>query len=152
MYGPQLRIPEKIVIEFKKEHDDAVIPTYATAGSAGADLYSVETCSVQPGSIQLIDLGFSIAIPYGYEVQVRPRSGLALKHGITLMNAVGTVDSDYRGTMKVILFNAGKNAFLVEKGMRIAQMIVAPVTLACFEIVQSLDETERNGGFGSTGV
>lgn len=143
----------KITIDIKKLNDEAIVPTYATVGSAGADLYSVEDCEITPGSIKLVDLGFSIAIPFGYEVQVRPRSGLALKYGITLMNAPGTVDSDYRGPMKVILFNAGCETFFVKKGMRIAQMVVAPVIIANFNIVSSLDETERqNGGFGSTGV
>ena len=130
------------------------VPTYATPGSAGADLYAANTEAVElaPGARALIPCGFSMALPEGYEAQVRPRSGLALKNGITLPNTPGTIDADYRGEVGVILLNLGTEVFVVERGMRIAQMVIAPAPQATFTLVKGLDETSRGtGGFGSTG-
>jgi dUTP pyrophosphatase len=134
------------------------LPVYASAGAAGADLranFPAEAragLTLAPGARALVPTGLRLAIPEGYEVQLRPRSGLALKHGITLPNSPGTIDSDYRGPLGVIVMNAGAEPFHIEHGMRIAQMIVAPVVQATFELVDALDETARGqGGFGSTG-
>jgi dUTP diphosphatase len=138
--------------------DKAVaLPSYETAGAAGADVRanfsSRGAVTLQPGARSLVPTGLRIEIPKGYEVQIRPRSGLALKHGITLPNAPGTIDSDYRGPLGVILMNAGDTPFVIEHGDRIAQMVVAPVVKAQFSIVDVLDGTERgSGGFGSTGT
>jgi len=134
---------------------DLPLPDYATADSAGADLLAaVDTpMSLEPGQRALVPTGIAIALPSGYEAQVRPRSGLALKHGITGLNSPGTIDADYRGEIGVILINHGDEAFIVERGMRIAQMVIAPVTLADWREVESLDDTARGaGGFGSTGT
>ena len=136
------------------------LPTYETTGAAGADLRANLPddrrdvgIEISPGGRALIPTGLRLEIPVGYEVQVRARSGLALKHGITLANAIGTIDSDYRGDLGVILWNGGADAFRVTHGMRIAQMVVAPVVQATFAIVEVLDETDRGaGGFGSTGA
>ena len=133
------------------------LPRYETAGAAGADLRAnlADRGAVQlvPGARVLVPTGLRLAVPDGYEVQIRPRSGLALKHGITLPNSPGTIDSDYRGPLGVIVMNAGAEPFVIEHGMRIAQMVVAPVVRAVFDEVASLDETRRGaGGFGSTGV
>ena len=133
------------------------LPRYETAGSAGADLRAnfPERSGVvlAPGGRVLVPTGLRLSVPEGYEVQIRPRSGLALKHGITLPNAPGTIDSDYRGPLGVIVMNAGDDPFEITHGMRIAQMVLAPVVQAAFELVESLDETARGaGGFGSTGV
>lgn len=130
------------------------LPKYQTDGSAGMDLTAAcrEDMTIQPGERKLIPAGICIAIPYGYEVQIRPRSGLALKNGITLPNSPGTIDSDYRGEIQVILLNLGHEAFVVKRGMRIAQMVAAPVVKASFQIVDNLDDTVRSsGGFGHTG-
>ena len=127
-------------------------PTYATEGAAGLDVVAAEDLTLAPGRRHAVATGFSIAIPEGYEVQVRPRSGLALKHGITCLNTPGTIDSDYRGEVKVILANLGDEAFEVRRGERIAQLVPAPVLRAHFAEVHELAETERgSGGFGSTG-
>jgi dUTP pyrophosphatase len=116
------------------------------------DVVAAEELTLQPGERHAVATGFAIAIPSGYEVQVRPRSGLALKHGITCLNTPGTIDSDYRGEVKVILANFGKEPFAVRRGERIAQLVPAPVLRAHFDEVATLDETERGaGGFGSTG-
>ena len=139
---------------------DLGLPTYETVGAAGADLranlpYDLRDAGIEisPGGRALIPTGLRFEIPMGYEVQVRARSGLALKHGITLANAIGTIDSDYRGDLGVILWNGGADTFLVTHGMRIAQMVVAPVVQATFAIVDALDETDRGaGGFGSSGA
>jgi dUTP pyrophosphatase len=129
------------------------LPSYATDGAAGMDIVSAEDVILPPGGRHAVTTGFAIAIPHGYEVQVRPRSGLALKHGISLPNTPGTIDSDYRGEMKVIMINLGQEAFVVARGDRIAQLVVAPVQPARFVEVDTLDETARGaGGFGSTGV
>jgi dUTP pyrophosphatase len=133
------------------------LPSYETAGAAGADLRAnldgQTSIEIAPGARALIPTGLRMAIPQGFEVQIRPRSGLALKHGVTLANAPGTIDSDYRGPLGVILINLGAEDFMVTHGMRIAQMVVAPVVQAVFTAVASLDDTPRgSGGFGSTGL
>lgn len=128
------------------------LPSYATPGAAGMDVVSAETLMLAPGERHAVATGFAIAIPPGFEVQVRPRSGLALKHGITCLNTPGTIDSDYRGEVKVILANLGSHPFAIVRGERIAQLVPAVVQPAQFEEVTSLDETARGaGGFGSTG-
>ena len=134
---------------------DLPLPAYATAQSAGMDLMAAvdSKLTLGPRERQLIPTGIAIALPEGYEAQIRPRSGLAFKHGLTVANAPGTIDADYRGEIKVLLINLGDEPFEVTRGMRIAQMIVAPVTQVRFAEVASLDETARGaGGFGSTGV
>ena len=134
---------------------DLPLPVYATAQSAGLDLVAAVDADVTlaPGARQLIPTGLSIALPAGYEAQVRPRSGLALKHGITVLNSPGTIDADYRGEVKVLLINHGSENFVLKRGDRIAQMVVAPVTRLQWSEQAVLDETARGaGGFGSTGV
>lgn len=132
------------------------LPTYETTGSAGMDIRAAipedAPITLAPGARDMIPTGITMAIPHGFEVQVRPRSGLAAKHGITCLNTPGTIDSDYRGEVKVILINLGAEAFVINRGERIAQLVVAPVTQGLFQVTESLDETERGaGGFGSTG-
>jgi dUTP pyrophosphatase len=128
-------------------------PSYATDGAAGLDVVAAEDVTIAPGQRHAVATGFAIAIPHGYEVQVRPRSGLALKHGITCLNTPGTIDEDYRGEVKVILANLGSDPFEVRRGERIAQLVPAPVLKASFTRVERLSETERGtGGFGSTGT
>ena len=128
------------------------LPSYATPGAAGLDVVAAEDVTLAPGERHAVATGFAIAIPEGYEVQVRPRSGLALKHGITCLNTPGTIDSDYRGEVKVILANLGTEPFEVRRGERIAQLVPAPVQRAAFREVDDLDSTGRGaGGFGSTG-
>ena len=130
------------------------LPEPATAGSAGVDLRAAIQADIviRPGERVLVPSGFAIELPPGYEAQVRPRSGLALRHGITLPNAPGTIDSDYRGEIKVILMNLGDGDFVVSRGERIAQLVVAPVSSVAWTEVEALDETERgDGGFGHTG-
>ena len=127
-------------------------PTYATDGAAGLDVVTAVDLSLEPGARMAVPTGFAIEIPPGYEVQVRPRSGLALKYGVTCLNTPGTIDSDYRGEVKVILANLGGECFSVERGERIAQLVPAPVLHATFEEVRQLSDTGRgSGGFGSTG-
>ncbi|MDQ3246953.1 MAG: dUTP diphosphatase [Pseudomonadota bacterium] len=128
------------------------LPGYATAGAAGLDVVAAEDVTLAPGQRHAVATGFAIAIPEGYEVQVRPRSGLALKNGITCLNTPGTIDSDYRGEVKVILANLGSEPFAVRRGERIAQLVPAPVIKAEFAEVDTLEQTRRGaGGFGSTG-
>lgn len=128
------------------------LPVYATAGAAGMDVVAAEEAVLAPGARAAIATGFALAIPTGYEVQVRPRSGLALKHGVTCLNTPGTIDSDYRGEVKVILANLGQEPFAIRRGDRIAQLVPAPVLRADLTEVETLDETARGtGGFGSTG-
>lgn len=128
------------------------LPAYATPGAAGMDVVSAEQLILRPGARHAVATGFAVAIPPGYEMQVRPRSGLALKHGISVPNTPGTVDSDYRGEVKVILINHSEDNFPIQRGDRIAQLVVCPVTLAKWDEVEELDETMRGaGGFGSTG-
>lgn len=132
----------------------AIIPEYKTKGAAGADVCALlsEPVTLKPMERALVPTGLSFAIPEGYEIQVRPRSGLAIKNGITCLNTPGTIDSDYRGEVKVILINLGTEDFTIKNGDRIAQLIVSPVTLGQFVQVSELDKTERGeGGFGSTG-
>ncbi|HEX8668807.1 MAG TPA: dUTP diphosphatase [Allosphingosinicella sp.] len=127
-------------------------PAYATAGAAGMDVVAAESLTLLPGARHAVATGFAMAIPEGFEVQVRPRSGLALKHGITCLNTPGTIDSDYRGEVKVILANLGAEPFEVVRGERIAQLVPAPVLRASLIEVNDLDDTARGaGGFGSTG-
>lgn len=129
------------------------LPAYATAHAAGMDVVAAEELTLAPGARHAVATGFAIAIPEGYEVQVRPRSGLALKHGITCLNTPGTIDADYRGEVKVILANLGQEPFPIRRGDRIAQLVPAPVLQARFAEVEELDATDRGaGGFGSTGV
>ncbi|MDR6103876.1 dUTP pyrophosphatase [Agrobacterium larrymoorei] len=133
------------------------LPSYETAGAAGMDLRAAveagETMTLRPGERALVPTGFIFEVPLGYEAQIRPRSGLAIKNGITCLNSPGTVDSDYRGEVKVILANLGQEDFIIERGMRIAQMVIAPVTQVTVTEVTEFTRTERGaGGFGSTGV
>lgn len=135
--------------------DGAKLPVYKTSGAAGADLcaFLEKPVTIECGKTAMIPTGLFFEIPEGYEVQVRPRSGLAAKNGVTVLNTPGTIDSDYRGEICVILINLGNQAFTVNNGDRIAQMLAAPVIQADFSLVQSLEETERgSGGFGSTGL
>jgi dUTP pyrophosphatase len=128
------------------------LPAYATAGAAGMDVVAAEDATLAPGARAAVATGFAFAIPEGWEVQVRPRSGLALRHGVTCLNTPGTIDSDYRGEVKVILANLGDAAFPIRRGERIAQLVPAPVQRAELAEVAALDETARGaGGFGSTG-
>jgi dUTP pyrophosphatase len=131
---------------------DLPIPSYATSGSAGLDLRSAEALTLKPGARALVSTGIAIALSENTEAQVRPRSGLAVKHGVTVLNAPGTIDSDYRGEIKVPLINLGTDDFIIARGDRIAQMVVAPVVQVALVEVSSLDETTRGeGGFGSSG-
>jgi dUTP pyrophosphatase len=128
------------------------LPVYATDGAAGMDVVSAEDVTIAPGGRHAVATGLAMAIPSGFEVQVRPRSGLALKHGISVPNAPGTIDSDYRGELKVILINHGTEPFAIQRGDRVAQLVLAPVTRATWLVADELDETVRGeGGFGSTG-
>lgn len=143
-----------IEIELRRlPHGDGLpLPARATEHAAGLDVVSAEDVTLAPGERHAVATGFAMAIPEGYEVQVRPRSGLALKHGITCLNTPGTIDSDYRGEVKVILANLGSEPFEVRRGERIAQLVPAPVLKADFREVEALSETSRGvGGFGSTG-
>jgi dUTP pyrophosphatase len=129
------------------------LPSYESTGAAGMDICAAEGVTIRSGRRALISTGFAFAIPDGYEVQVRPRSGLAIKHGITVLNTPGTIDSDYRGEVKIILANFGEEDFKLDRGDRIAQIVVAPVVQADIAEVEDLDDTARGaGGFGSTGV
>jgi dUTP pyrophosphatase len=128
------------------------LPEYATEGAAGMDVLAAEDVTLSPGGRHAVATGLALAIPPGYEIQVRPRSGLALKHGITVPNTPGTIDSDYRGELKVILINHGATDFAIRRGDRIAQLVLAPVVRASWLKVDELDDTTRGeGGFGSTG-
>jgi dUTP pyrophosphatase len=134
---------------------DAKIPEYKSPGSAGADVHARldEPVIIEPGQIKLIPTGIAIELPEGYEAQIRPRSGLALNHGLTLLNSPGTIDSDYRGEIKIILANLGPERFTVEDGMRIAQMVFCRVFRGMFEKTDNISITERDtGGFGHTGI
>nr|WP_314718571.1 dUTP diphosphatase [uncultured Fretibacterium sp.] len=148
-------MPDKMVrvlIARSGRAKDFPLPEYATPASAGVDLRASEARVIPPGSRALVPTGLRIALPEGYEAQVRPRSGLALKHGVTLPNSPGTIDADYRGEIGVILMNLGQEPFVVEPGDRIAQMVVAPVVRVAWSEAEALDATERGeGGFGSTG-
>ncbi|MGO1044158.1 dUTP diphosphatase [Clostridioides difficile] len=139
-------------LKVKKLNDDAIIPNFAHKGDAGMDLYSIEEVVIPSGETKLIKTGICIELPAMTEAQVRPRSGLALKHSITVLNTPGTIDEGYRGELKIILINHGKNNFKVEKHMKIAQMVVKPIYEINIEEVKELSDSERGkGGFGSTG-
>lgn len=149
---------ENITVKFKSLHDEFVLPTQATDGSAGFDM---RACTekleipevVAPGQVKLISLGCSVEIPVGYEIQVRPRSGLALKNKVTVLNSPGTIDSDYRGPCGVILINHGPDPFLINQGDRVCQFVVQKVPVVKLELAEELSDTDRGtGGFGSTGV
>ena len=147
----------KITVKFRRlaHANNLALPSYATAGAAGIDIVAAidgPKC-LQPGTIMAVPTGFAMELPAGYEAQIRPRSGLALKHGVTIPNAPGTIDSDYRGEIAVILLNNGSRDFTITRGMRIAQMVLSAITLINPIEVKYLDETERaTGGFGSTGL
>lgn len=146
---------DKVEIRIKRLNNGAglPLPTYASAGAAGMDICAAEAITIKPGKRAAVPTGFAFAIPHGYEIQVRPRSGLALKHGITCLNTPGTIDCDYRGEVKVILANLGDEDVSFERGDRIAQLVVAAAPQAKVSEVDVLDETVRGaGGFGSTGV
>ena len=149
-----MSLPERVAVQVTRlPHGEGLdLPRYATDGAAGMDVLSAEDVTLDPGARHAVATGLAVAIPAGYEIQVRPRSGLALKHGIGVPNAPGTIDSDYRGELKVILINHGAESFAIHRGDRIAQLVLAPVTLAVWNEVSELDETSRGaGGFGSTG-
>ena len=146
--------PAEIAVTRLPHAEGLPLPSYATPGAAGMDLLAAvaEPVTVPPGGRALIPTGLRIALPPGHELQVRPRSGLALRHGIVLPNSPGTIDEDYRGELQIIVLNAGTEPFTVERGMRIAQAVLAPVTRAVWREVAALPETARGtGGFGSTG-
>ena len=146
---------EPVSVQVKRLNNGAGLPLpgYASDGAAGMDICAAEGLTLKVGKRHAVATGLSFAIPHGFEVQVRPRSGLALKHGITCLNTPGTIDSDYRGEVKVILANLGDEDFVIQRGDRIAQLVVATVTYAAMVEVETLDDTARGaGGFGSTGV
>ena len=145
----------KVLLKKKEGCKDLPVPRYATSGSSGMDLYADVDAEVilLPGDIKLISAGIYISIPEGYEAEVRPRSGLAIKHGISLVNTPGTVDSDYRGLVNLIMINHGKEPFTIQRGDRIAQMVIKEVVRAEIEPARDLDNTVRShGGFGHTGI
>lgn len=149
-----MSLPDAVPVPVKRlpHFEGLELPAYATDGAAGMDVLAAEDVTLAPGARHAVATGLALAIPAGYEVQVRPRSGLALKHGITVPNTPGTIDSDYRGELKVILINHGDSDFEVRRGDRIAQLVLAPVVRASWLKVDELDETARGaGGFGSTG-
>ena len=155
----KLMTEENITVKFKSLHDKFVLPTQATDGSAGFDMRAcIDNLEcfpevIPPGQVKLILLGCSVEIPVGYEIQVRPRSGLALKNRITVLNSPGTIDSDYRGPCGVILINHGPDPFLINQGDRVCQFVVQKVPVVKLELVEELSDTDRGaGGFGSTGV
>ena len=142
-------------IQIKKLSNSVSIPKYETSGSSGMDIaaHIENNIIINPGEKALVSTGFSVAVPKGYEIQIRPRSGLAAKKNITVLNTPGTIDADYRGEIKVILINLGKEKFIIENKERIAQMVVCPVVQADLEEVKELSDTVRgSGGFGSTGI
>ena len=142
-----------MVLRFRRIHPDAVLPAYAHPSDAGMDVRSVDDLVIAPGRRALVHTGLVMALPPMYEAQVRPRSGLALKNGITVLNTPGTIDSGHRGEVGVILANFGEEDFVVRKGDKIAQIVIAPVTQPVIEETETVDETDRGaGGFGSTGV
>lgn len=144
--------PVTVAVKRLPYGENLELPKYATDGAAGMDVLSAEDVTIAPGARHAVATGLAVAIPPGYEIQVRPRSGLALKHGITVPNTPGTIDSDYRGELKVILINHGSEPFAIARGDRVAQLVLAPVTQAAWHVVSELDETMRGaGGFGSTG-
>jgi len=145
----------QVCITTLPHHEGLELPAYATLAAAGMDLAAAvtEDLLLRPGQRVLVPTGIAIALPQGWEAQVRPRSGLALKHGITVLNSPGTIDADYRGEIQVILGNYGEEAITIQRGMRIAQLVVAPVSQVTWQVVETLPETDRgDGGFGHTGV
>jgi dUTP pyrophosphatase len=154
--GRCLDMSVKVIIRRLPHAEGLPLPAYETAGAAGMDLRAATEAAVPvilaPGSRAMVPTGLCIALPEGYEAQVRPRSGLAAKHGVTCLNSPGTVDADYRGELKVILINHGEEPFVIQRGERIAQMVIAPVVQASWVEADDLDDTARGaGGFGSTG-
>lgn len=148
-------MPVRVALKRLPEGEGLPLPTYMTEHAAGADIYAAvdDDLTLLPGARALVPAGFSMELPVGFEAQIRPRSGLALKHGVTCLNTPGTIDSDYRGPVCVVLANLGTEPFVVRRGDRIAQMIVAPVSRAEFTVVDDLADSARAaGGFGSTGV
>ena len=144
----------KVLLKKKEGCKDLPVPRYATSGSSGMDLYADVDAEVilLPGDIKIISAGIYISMPEGYEAEIRPRSGLALKHGISLVNTPGTIDSDYRGLVNLIMVNHGKEPFTIQRGNRIAQMVIKEVVRAEIELAEDLDDTVRShGGFGHTG-
>ncbi|PZT88859.1 MAG: dUTP diphosphatase [Citromicrobium sp.] len=149
-----MAMAEPVAVQVKRlaHAEGLALPAYATHGAAGMDVLAAEDVSIAPGARHAVATGLALAIPAGFEIQVRPRSGLALKHGISVPNAPGTIDSDYRGELKVILINHGETSFAIARGDRIAQLVLAPVVQAAWDEVETLDDTARGaGGFGSTG-
>jgi dUTP pyrophosphatase len=143
----------KLPIQRLAHASDLPLPVYATEGSAGLDLLAAEALVLAPGSRAAVPCGIAIALPAGYEAQVRPRSGLAFNHGVTVLNAPGTIDCDYRGEVKAILINHGRESFQISRGMKIAQLVIAPCVQAQLNEVSELSQTARGaGGFGSTGT
>ncbi|MEO7248168.1 MAG: dUTP diphosphatase [Novosphingobium sp.] len=144
--------PVAVAVKWLPHGAGLSLPAYASHGAAGMDVLAAEDIDLAPGARRAIATGLALAIPPGFEIQVRPRSGLALKHGISVPNTPGTIDSDYRGELKVILINHGSETFAIRRGDRIAQLVLAPVVQARWALVEALDETTRGaGGFGSTG-
>ncbi|RKF21651.1 dUTP diphosphatase [Altericroceibacterium spongiae] len=146
--------PANVAVQIRRlDHGEGLpLPHYATAGAAGMDVHAAEDVTLEPGARHPVATGFALAIPEGYEIQVRPRSGLALKHAVTVPNTPGTIDSDYRGELKIIMINHGNEAFAIARGDRVAQLVLAPVIQAVWSEVEELDQTERGDkGFGSTG-
>ncbi|BDI62025.1 dUTP diphosphatase [Qipengyuania nanhaisediminis] len=144
--------PVRVAVRRLAHGEGLDLPSYATDGAAGMDVVSAENVTIEAGARHAVATGLSVAIPAGYEIQVRPRSGLAFKHGITVPNTPGTIDSDYRGELKVLLINHGNESFAIARGDRVAQLVLAPVTRASWDEVEELDATGRgSGGFGSTG-
>lgn len=147
-----MSLPVGVQVKRLPHGEGLPLPAYATSGAAGMDVVSAEDVTLAPGARHAVATGLAVAIPAGYEIQVRPRSGLALKHGISVPNTPGTIDSDYRGELKVILINLGPEPFVIARGDRVAQLVLAPVVQAAWDEVAELDATERGaGGFGSTG-
>lgn len=142
------------VLRLKPDRDgDLPLPARATAAAAGFDLVAAESLVLEPGAFATVGTGLAMAVPDGFEIQVRPRSGLAARHGVTVLNSPGTVDADYRGEVRVVLINHGREPFVVERGARVAQAVVAALAPVRIEAVAALDDTDRGaGGFGSTGV
>lgn len=142
----------KVQVKRLPDTQDLPLPSYQTEHSAGMDAIASETITLEPGERNTVGTGLTVAIPDGFEIQVRPRSGLAIKHGITLVNTPGTIDADYRGEIRIIVINHGTDSFTISRGDRIAQMVLAPVTRAEWEMVEELPDTGRGSGrFGSTG-
>lgn len=153
--SPAAGLPVRITWLLPEEQRDLPLPGYETSGSAGMDVCAAleREIAIQPGEIVLVPTGLAMAIPSGFEIQVRPRSGLAVKHGVTIVNSPGTIDSDYRGEVKIGLINLGRESFTIRRGDRVAQLVLAPVVTARWQLSETLDTTPRGaGGFGHTGV